>query len=126
MPVLPFMDALILLGWSSLLAGFLLKAIYLTTAYRPTFFGLVPSDFLLVAVVSLLFALTLAARTWVKAAEPELLARRRRARALERLAYAEPAPAAQGEEVDLERAHQPAAPAPMGRSSRSRQSVAGL
>jgi hypothetical protein len=39
-----------------------------------------PSDLVKVAAVALLFALTLAARTWVKAMEPELLARRRRAR----------------------------------------------
>lgn len=80
MPVLPLIDALILLGWSSLIGGLLLKAVYLTTHYRPTFFGLFPSDFMLAAVVCLLFALTLAARTWVKAAEPEILARRRRMR----------------------------------------------
>jgi hypothetical protein len=80
MPVLPLIDALILLGWSSLIGGFLLKAIYLTTYYRPTFFGLHPGDFVTVAVVCLLFALTLAARTWVKSAEPEILARRRRRR----------------------------------------------
>ena len=35
------------------------------------------------AGVALLFALALAARTWVKAHEPELLARRRRARLAE-------------------------------------------
>ncbi|HSJ95587.1 MAG TPA: hypothetical protein VLC53_00860, partial [Myxococcota bacterium] len=49
-----------------------------TTHYRPTILGLSPADFLVLAVVALVFALTLAARTWVKAAEPELLRRRRR------------------------------------------------
>jgi hypothetical protein len=83
MPVLPLIDALILLGWSSMFGAFLLKAIYVSTSYRPTFFGMHPSDFLTVAGVALLFALTLAARTWVKAHEPELLARRRRARLAE-------------------------------------------
>jgi hypothetical protein len=78
MSILPLMDALILLGWSSLVAGGLLKAVYVTTHYRPTILGLGPADFLAAAAVALLFALTLAARTWVKAAEPELLRRRRR------------------------------------------------
>jgi hypothetical protein len=83
MPVLPLIDALILVGWSSILGAFLLKAVYLTTSYRPTFFGMRPTDFITVAGVALLFALALAARTWVKAHEPELLARRRRARLAE-------------------------------------------
>jgi hypothetical protein len=80
MPVLPIIDALILLGWSSLFGGMFLKAIYITTSYRPTFFGMHPADFLTVAAVALLFALALAGRTWVKHAEPEILARRRRQR----------------------------------------------
>lgn len=83
MPVLPFIDALILFGWSSIFGAMFLKAIYITTSYRPTPFGLTPSDFLTAAGIFLLFALTLAARTWVKAHEPELLARRRRARLAE-------------------------------------------
>ncbi len=80
MSILPLMDALILFGWTSLVAGGLLKAVYVTTHYRPTLLGLSPIDFLGVAIVAFLLVLTLAARTWVKAAEPELL-RRRRARA---------------------------------------------
>jgi hypothetical protein len=83
MPVLPLIDALIFFGWSSLFGGMLIKAIYLTTHFRPAPFGLTPSDFVTLAVVCLLFAMTLAARTWVKAHEPELLARRRRARLAE-------------------------------------------
>jgi hypothetical protein len=79
-PILPIIDALILLAWTSLFGGFFLKAVWIATSYRPTFFGMRPSDFLFVAGVCLLFALALAARTWVKASEPELLARRRRAR----------------------------------------------
>ena len=80
MSILPLMDALILFGWTSLVAGGLLKAVYVTTHYRPTLLGLSPIDFLGVAIVAFLLVLTLAARTWLKAAEPELL-RRRRARA---------------------------------------------
>jgi hypothetical protein len=79
MPVLPLIDALIFFGWSSIFGAMLLKAIYVTTSYRPMPFGLHPSDWLTFAAVCLLFALALAARTWVKAHEPELLARRRRA-----------------------------------------------
>jgi hypothetical protein len=77
MPILPLIDLLILMGWTSLLGAFLLKGIWIATSYRPTVFGLVPFDFLLVAGVCLLFALSLAARTWVKLNEPRLLARRR-------------------------------------------------
>ena len=83
MSVLPIIDALILVGWSSIFGAMLLKAVYVTTSYRPTFFGMDPRDFLTLAGVALLFALALAARTWVKAHEPELLARRRRARLAE-------------------------------------------
>jgi len=83
MSILPLLDALILFGWTSLVAGGLLKAVYVTTHYRPTLLGLSPIDFLGLAVVAFLLALTLAARTWVKAAEPELL-RRRRARSYPR------------------------------------------
>jgi hypothetical protein len=80
MPVLPIIDALVLVAWSCLFVGFLQKAIMAATSYRPIIFGMSPVDFLFVAAVCLLFALALAARTWVKAHEPELLARRRRAR----------------------------------------------
>lgn len=79
MSILPFIDLLILAGWSALLGGFLLKLIHMTTSYRPTLFGIGPIDFLLVAGVFLLLSLTLSARTWVKAHEIErALARRRR------------------------------------------------
>jgi len=71
-PVLPIIDLLILLGWSALMAGGALKAIHMTTTYRPSIFGLAPSDCLLIAGVFLTFALTLAARTWVKLNEPKL------------------------------------------------------
>jgi hypothetical protein len=80
MPVLPIIDALILLGWSSLFIAFLQKAIMITTSFRPVIFGMHPVDFLMVACTCLLFALALAARTWVKEHEPAIQARRRRAR----------------------------------------------
>jgi len=80
-PVLPVIDLLIFLGWTAISVGAVLKAIYVTTAYRPTFLGLGPLDLLLVAGCFLLFALALAARTWVKAHEPRMLAAARRASA---------------------------------------------
>lgn len=72
MPVLPIIDLLILLGWTALMAGGVLKAIYITTAYRPAIFGLAPTDFLIIAGVFLALALTLAARSWVKFQEGQL------------------------------------------------------
>ncbi len=78
MPVLPMIDLLILMGWTSLALGGVLKAISVTTNYRPDILSLGPIEFLELAAISLLFALALAARTWVKANEPEILAQRRR------------------------------------------------
>jgi hypothetical protein len=78
MPVLPIIDLLIFLGWTTIMVGAVLKAIYLTTSYRPTFLGLTPLDLLLIAGVFLVFALSLAARTWVKANEPKMAAARKR------------------------------------------------
>jgi hypothetical protein len=69
---------LILIGWTSLATGCLLKVIQITTHFRPKLLGLGPLDLVLLAAVMLLFALTLAARTWVKANEPRILAERRR------------------------------------------------
>ena len=77
MPVLPLIDLLILLGWTSLLVGFALKALSLALSYPLSILGLAPIDFLLVAGVCLLFSLSLAARTWVRVHEPRLVARRR-------------------------------------------------
>lgn len=77
MPVLPLIDLMLLSGWTSLFVGFVLKAIHLSTTYRPTIFGLTALDFLLVAVAALLFAIALAARTWVKTQEPAAVAARR-------------------------------------------------
>jgi len=81
MPILPIIDLLILLGWTSLLGGFVLKAVYITTTYRPTLFGLGPLDMLILAAVFLLFSLALAARSWVKAHESRLLSASTRAAA---------------------------------------------
>lgn len=77
MSVLPLIDLLIMVGWTSLMGAGLLKAIYLSTMYRPRVAGLGPGDFLVFAGVCLMFALTLAARTWVKYHEPRLMASRR-------------------------------------------------
>ena len=77
MPVLPIIDLLIFLGWTTLAAGGILKAIYIATSYRPTLLSLTPLDLLFVALALLGLALTLAARTWVRLNEPELVARRR-------------------------------------------------
>jgi hypothetical protein len=78
MPVLPLIDLLILMGWTCLALSGVLKAISITTTYQPEIFYLGPLDLLVVAGILLLFALTLAARTWVKAFEPEILAKQRR------------------------------------------------
>jgi len=78
-PVLPLIDLLILMGSVSLALGFGLKAITLTTHYNPTILGFSSIDMVIIAGICLAFALTLAARTWVKLNEPRLLAFRRRA-----------------------------------------------
>ena len=74
MPILPIIDLLIFGAWTSLMIGLGLKAIWLTTTYRPHLFGFTPTDFLLGTVICLLFALALAARVWVKANEGRLRA----------------------------------------------------
>ncbi len=76
MPVLPLIDLLILMGWTGLLAAFVLKFVSIAMNDRVSILSLTAMDFLLAAVACLLFALTLAARTWVKANEPRLVARR--------------------------------------------------
>jgi len=77
MPVLPLIDLMILLAWTSLIVAFVQKAMGMALATRPVMFGMGPFDFVLVAAVCLLFALALAARVWVKASEPALLRLRR-------------------------------------------------
>lgn len=78
MPVLPLIDLMLLAGWTSLLVGFVLKVVYLTTSYRPTILTLAPINFLEMAIAAMLFAIALAARTWVKSQEPVASAVRRR------------------------------------------------
>lgn len=81
MPVLPLIDLLILIAWTSLIGATFLKAIALAMARVFTVFGLGPFDFVVISGVSLLFALALAARVWVKANEPRLLRAQRMAAA---------------------------------------------
>ena len=83
MPVLPLIDLMLLSGWTALLIGFVLKVVHLTTSFRPSIVGLTPFDFLLMGVAAMLFAIALAARTWVKTQEPTAAAIRRRDETLE-------------------------------------------
>lgn len=78
MPILPIIDLLILMGWTALMVGAALKAIDMTTRYHPAIAGLTSLDFAVIAAVCFGFALTLAARTWVKLNEPRLVDLRRR------------------------------------------------
>ena len=77
LPVLPLIDLLLLAACSSLFTGFVLKSISMTTSYQPAILGLSAVDFLLIAVATLLLAIGLAARTWVKTQQPAALAARR-------------------------------------------------
>ena len=83
MPVLPLIDLMILAGWTSLLVGFVLKMVYLTTSYRPTIVSLTPIDFLMIAGAAMLFAIALAARTWVASQSPAQSAARKREETME-------------------------------------------
>ncbi len=83
MPVLPLIDLMLLSGWTSLLIGFVLKVIHLTTNYRPAILGFTPIDFMVMAMAAMLFAIALAARTWVKQHEPTAVAIRRRDETIE-------------------------------------------
>ena len=78
MTVLPIVDLLILLGSGSVLIGFLLKGVALTTTYNPTFLGFSSLDMLLIALTCFGFALVLAARTWLRLNEPHIQALERR------------------------------------------------
>ena len=73
MPVLPLIDLLILIAWTSLIWAFVQKALWLAFASVFTVLGLTPYDFVICAGVCLLFALALAARVWVRAHEPKLV-----------------------------------------------------
>jgi len=72
-PVLPLIDLLILIAWTSLVWGFVQKGLWLAFASTFTVLGLTPYDFVLGAAICLLFALALAARVWVRAHEPKLI-----------------------------------------------------
>ena len=76
LPILPLIDLLILMSTGSLLVGFVLKAIALTTRYQPTLLGFSSLDFVIIAAIFLGVTLVLAARTWVKLNEPRLQALR--------------------------------------------------
>jgi hypothetical protein len=78
-PVLPLIDLLILVGWTSLMAGAALRILVVATRYKPTILGFTSSDLMMIAGICFLFALTLAARTWVKLNEPRGLSLGRRA-----------------------------------------------
>ena len=108
MPVLPLIDLMLLSGWTALLVGFVLKVVYLTTRYRPTLLSLTPIDFLMIAVAAMLFAIALAARTWVKQQEPAVTAARRRDETLEAWHRLK---AENGESVEIADPDQPAAAA---------------
>jgi len=81
MPVLPIIDLLILMGWTSLFAAFALKAIAITTSYLPSLFGMGPLEFTILAGIFLLFSMALSARTWVKSHEARPFDARERAAA---------------------------------------------
>ena len=72
LPILPLIDLLILLSTGSLLVGFVLKAIALTTSYRPSVFGFSSLDFVMITGLGLGLVLVLAARTYVKLNEHRL------------------------------------------------------
>jgi len=77
MGILPLIDLLVLLGSGTLIVGFLLKAFDIATRYTPSILGFSSLDFLLMTGVFWIFALVLAARTWVKLNEPKLYQLRR-------------------------------------------------
>ena len=77
MPILPLIDLLILLAWTSLATGGALKLINIVLSKYWTLLGFAPFDFFMITAVFLVFALTLVGRTWVKANEPTVLAAKR-------------------------------------------------
>jgi hypothetical protein len=104
LPILPLIDLLILMSTASLLVGFVLKAVALTTRYHPTVLGFSSLDFVMIAGIWFGLALVLTARTWVKLNEPRLLGKRSQTGLLRRSA-----PVAFDE--DLEEPSEPAVPA---------------
>jgi hypothetical protein len=81
--ILPLIDLLILGGSASLMVGFVIKVVDVSTRYHPALFGFTSLDFVVIAGICFGFALTLVARTWMKLNEPRLAAVRRQALAAE-------------------------------------------
>jgi hypothetical protein len=75
--ILPLIDLLILAGTALLGVGFLLKAYWIVMSKGLYVFGFSSMDFVVMAGVCWALALALAARSWVKLNEPNLLALRR-------------------------------------------------
>ena len=69
MPILPLIDLCILLAWTSFIWAFIHKVVQLAMDSAFTVLGYGPGDFVLGGGVALLFALTLAARQWVRGNE---------------------------------------------------------
>ncbi len=77
MLILPLIDLLILAGTAFLAVGFLLKAYVVVMSQGIAILGFTSLDFVTLAGVCWGFALTLAARSWVKLNEGNLMALRR-------------------------------------------------
>lgn len=77
MLILPLIDLLILSGTGLLVLGLVLKVVDIATVYHPAILGFSSMDFVLMTAVCWGFSLVLAARSWVKLNEPNLLALRR-------------------------------------------------
>ena len=78
MVILPLIDLLVILGSGTLLVGSVMKAIDVSTYFKPAILGFSSVDFLLMTGVFWILALVLAARTWVKLNEPKLVELRRK------------------------------------------------
>jgi hypothetical protein len=111
-PVLPLIDLLILIAWTCLLWAGFQKAVSLALASSFAVLGLGPLDFVVIAGVSLLFALALAARVWVKANEPRLVRASRATSLGSELLPDYPDPRGQQREQAPERGGGLASPAP--------------
>lgn len=79
MPVLPLIDLMILIAWTSLIVAGAQKMLGLALNRSLEILGIGPIDFVILAGTCLLFALALAARVWVRATEPALVRARREA-----------------------------------------------
>jgi hypothetical protein len=115
MPLLPIIDLLILMGWTSLFSAFVLKAVTVTTSYQPSLFGMGPLDLTILAGVMLLMSVAVSARSFVKSMEatPSFARSDRAAATLEAYSQvqSDAARAESGEEYEEE---PPADPAPRG------------